>query len=90
VARRLRRLVRSASRTSPPSQVVVCGSSAADRAIVDAVVARDADLLVLGMRRPGRRYRTRCSDHVVAATPGNILVVPLRGAHAGARPGGRS
>lgn len=77
VARRLRRLVRTAGRMSPRSQVVVCASAAADRAIVDAVVARDADLLVVGMRRPARRLRARCADHVVAATPGNVLVIPL-------------
>ena len=77
VARRLRRLARLAARTSPPSQVVVSSASAVDRAILDATVRRHADILVVGMRRPARRTRARCADRLVAATPGNVMVVPL-------------
>lgn len=77
LARRLRRLSRTVARTSPRSNILVCRAGAAARAIVDATVARDADVLVIGMRRPSPRHRSRCADHVVAATPGNVLVVPL-------------
>jgi nucleotide-binding universal stress UspA family protein len=77
VARRLRRLARFVARTSPGSTVIVSGVGVAGRAIVDAAAARDADLLVVGMRRPSRRVRARCADHVIASTPGNVLVVPL-------------
>ncbi|MBL8627217.1 MAG: universal stress protein [Myxococcales bacterium] len=77
VARRLRRLARLAAAVTPTPAVVVCAGPEAPRAIVDACVARGADLVVVGMRRPRATRTDRCADHVVASTPGNVLVVPL-------------
>lgn len=77
VARQLRRLARVAARTSPHPQVMVASTVEPARAIVDAMVARDADLLVVGMRRPRPRRPGGCAERVVSTTPGNVLVVPL-------------
>jgi nucleotide-binding universal stress UspA family protein len=87
VARRVRRLLRTAALSAPRAKVIVSSSSEPERVIVDAFVERDADLLVLGMRRPGAHLGPRCADQVVATTPGNVLVVPLTGRRStGARP----
>lgn len=77
VARRLRRLARLADAVTPSPTLLVCNARDARAAIVEASVARDADVVVVGMRRPHATRTERCADHVVAATPGNVLVVPL-------------
>lgn len=77
VARRLRRLARLTDAVSPPPTVLVGDAPAARAAILDATVARDADLVVVGMRRPHAARTERCADHVVAMAPANVLVIPL-------------
>lgn len=81
LCRRLERLTRAALAPAAPAELVVSAALRDDRAILDAVVARDADLLVVGMRRPSRIFHQGCADRVVAMAPVNVLVIPL-----GARP----
>ncbi len=88
VSRRVRRLVRAAAHTTPRSGVMVSNANDAQRAITRAVVERDADLLVLGMRRPTHHLLGGCADGILATTPGNVMVVPL--GRAGASSSSRS
>ncbi|MEZ4401255.1 MAG: universal stress protein [Kofleriaceae bacterium] len=79
IERRLRRLARAAARATPQATVLIANTGTPAQAIVDASVARDADLLVVGMRRPRRLRAGRCADTVVATSPTNVMVVPVTG-----------
>lgn len=86
LSRRLRRLSRVSGRSSPSAAVIVSHGTAADRAIVEAIVRRDADVLVIGMRPPRPQPTLRCGDRLVAASPCNLVVVPLGTAREPGRP----
>ena len=77
VAARMRRLARVAARTTPPPEVVIASAASPARAIVHAAAEREADVLVVGMRRPTRRGPRRCADRVLTSAAHNVVVVPL-------------
>lgn len=77
VGRRLRRLANATCKSAPDADVMIGHAGAPEQAVIEAGVARGADVVVVGMRRPRLAPRARCADHIVATMPGNVIVVPL-------------